>query len=255
MRTWRWAAVLLAFYATASACSGEARVEAKGAADQDKDGVRDDDGTDRCVGEREDGYPPNTKDGCPSKDPDADGLVAPADRCPYVAETRNGYEDDDGCPDAKVSVTRLPKVTVTKTEIKIDEKILFAFGKASIDSASEGLLKEIADVMKANPQVEFVEVAGHADKIGNDNINADLTKRRAAAVVEALEKRGVDRKRMRAQGYGRYCPIDPADTEAAREKNRRVEFKIIRMGGKDTGVTIGCPQAAARGIKPPAEGK
>jgi len=251
MRTLRWAAILFAM--CAAACGGEPKVQGpSGPRDADKDGVRDDDDTDKCVGEREDGLPPNAKDGCPSKDPDSDGLTAPTDRCPLVAETKNGFQDDDGCPDAKVSVTRLPKVTVTKTEIKIDEKILFAFGKASIDKASDGLLKEIADVMNANPQVEFVEVAGHADKIGNDRVNADLTKRRAEAVVDALSSRGVDRKRMRAQGYGRYCPLDAADTPEAREKNRRVEFKIIRMGGKDTGVTIGCPAAAAKGIKTPA---
>ena len=246
---------VIALVAAAQGCSGEpqARAPAAGAIDADKDGVRDNDGTDKCIGEREDGLPPNRKDGCASKDPDGDGLSAPADRCPLVAETKNGYEDEDGCPDAKVSVTRLPRVTVTKTEIKIDEKIQFAFGKATIDGASDSLLNEIAEVMKANPQVEFVEVAGHADKVGNDRINVDLTKRRAAAVTDALSTRGVDRKRMRAQGYGRYCPLDAADTAEAREKNRRVEFKILRMNGKDTGVTVGCSAASAKGIKPPAD--
>jgi outer membrane protein OmpA-like peptidoglycan-associated protein len=245
---------VLLLIATATGCS--ARVEAKAAAtprDSDRDGVREDDGTDKCVGDREDGLPPDRKDGCKSKDPDGDGLAAPADRCPLVPETKNGYQDEDGCPDAKVSVTRMPRVTVTKTEIKIDEKIQFAFGKATIDSSSDGLVKEIAEVMNANPQVESVEVAGHADKVGNDRINVDLTKRRAAAVLDALAALGVDKKRLRAQGYGRYCPLDPADTAEAREANRRVEFKILRLSGKETGVSIGCAAAAAKGIKPAAE--
>jgi outer membrane protein OmpA-like peptidoglycan-associated protein len=208
---------------------------------------------DKCIGEREDGLPPAPRDGCASKDPDGDGIVAPTDRCPMVPETRNGVEDGDGCPDAKVSVTRLPRVSVTQTEIRIEDKIQFAFGKATIDGASEGLIKEIAEVMTANPQIELVEVAGHADKVGHDRINTDLTKRRAAAVVEALAARGVDRKRMQPQGYGRYCPLDAADTVAAREQNRRVEFKIVRLSGKQTGVPLGCPAAASHGIKPPAD--
>jgi len=61
---------------------------------------------------------------------------------------------------------------------------------------------------------------------------------------------GVDKKRMRPQGYGRYCPIDPGDSDEAREKNRRVEFKILRMSGKDTSVPVGCAAATAKGIKP-----
>lgn len=249
-RKWARAATAVAIVG-AMGCSGTVQTSqtARRPKDADSDGIRDD--HDECVGQREDGLPPDRRDGCTSQDPDGDSITGAADRCPLVAETKNGNQDDDGCPDAKVAVSRLPRVTVTKTEIKIDDKILFAFGKAAIDDASDGLLKEIAEVMNANPQVEFVEVAGHADRVGSDPINVNLTKRRAEAVVEALRARGVDPKRMRPQGYGRYCPIDPDETDAAREKNRRVEFKILRVGGVDTGVAVGCPAAAARGIKPP----
>jgi hypothetical protein len=55
---------------------------------------------------------------------------------------------------------------------------------------------------------------------------------------------------MRPVGYGRYCPVDEGDSEEAREKNRRVEFKILKMDGKETGVATGCEAAAAKGIKP-----
>jgi len=216
--------------------------------DHDHDGVRDE--IDKCEGQKEDGYPPDPKDGCPSTDPDGDGILANADRCPYQPETRNGYQDDDGCPDAKSSLTRMARVTVTKTAIKIDEKIMFAFAKATIQPASDSLIKEIADVIKANPQIELIAVGGHADKIGSDPTNVDLTKRRASAVVDALVAQGVEKSRLRPQGYGRYCPIDPGDSDAAREKNRRVEFAILRASGKDTGVDPGCPEALAKGIKP-----
>lgn len=212
-------------------------------ADADGDGVVDD-GTDKCVGEKEDNLAPDPKDGCKSADPDGDGILADADKCPTEAESKNSFQDEDGCPDV------MPKVAIVKNEVRINDKILFAFAKAEIDKSSEDLIKNIAQVIKENPQVEFVEVAGHADKVGDDVGNVTLTKRRAEAVVKALVALGVDKNRLRGAGYGRYCPVDPGDTDEAKEKNRRVEFKIMRMNGKDTGVELGCAEAAAKGIKP-----
>jgi len=153
----------------------------------------------------------------------------------------NGYQDADGCPDT-------PRVVVTKTEVKISEKIMFAFGKATIEQASENLLDEIAFVINDNPQIEYLEVAGHADKIGTDQVNVQLTKRRAQAVVDALIKRKVDARRMHSQGYGNFCSLDPGDSETSREKNRRVEFKIMRIVGVETGVPLGCEGATQHGI-------
>jgi outer membrane protein OmpA-like peptidoglycan-associated protein len=210
--------------------------------DPDGDGIVGD--ADRCPNEKEDGLPPDPKDGCKSPDPDGDGILGDADKCPGEPETKNGFEDEDGCPD------KAPRVLVTATEVKINEKILFAFGKATIEPASQGLLDEIAFVIDDHPQIEHLEVAGHADKVGTDALNAQLTKQRAQAVLEALGKRGVDRRRMHAQGYGSHCQVDPGEGEAAREKNRRVEFKIMRIDGVETGVALGCEEASKHGIKP-----
>ncbi|RYE83186.1 MAG: OmpA family protein, partial [Myxococcales bacterium] len=138
---------------------------------------------------------------------------------------------------------------VTKTEVKINEKIQFAFGKATIDPASNDLLQDLAEVINDNTQIEFIEVAGHADTVGDDRTNQALTRQRAAAVTQALARLGVDPHRMSPQGYGFYCPLDPADTEEAREKNRRVEFKLLRVAGVDTGVTTGCEKAEKAGVK------
>jgi len=208
--------------------------------DPDGDGIIGD--ADKCPKEKEDGLPPDPKDGCASVDTDGDGLIGATDQCPNEPETKNGYQDADGCPDT-------PRVVVTKTEVKITEKIMFAFGKATIEPASQSLLDEIAYVVNDNPQIEYLEVAGHADKIGTEPFNVQLTKRRAQAVMAALVKRQVDPRRMHAQGYGNYCQLDSADTDAAREKNRRVEFKIMRIDSVETGVALGCGQAIAKGIK------
>lgn len=279
---WVWAVVATPLLFIQVGCSSEPPPEPKVAApppapaDSDGDGVADD-GSDKCLAEKEDGLPPEPKDGCKSTDADGDGLVGDADRCPNEKEdglkpdakdgcvsvdpdndgiigavdkcptepeTNNDFQDDDGCPD------KVPRVRVTKNEVKINEKILFDFAKATISPESASLIKEIAFVINDNPQIEHLEVAGHADKVGSDATNVGLTKQRAQAVQAALVKEGVDKRRLHAQGYGRYCPVDKGESEEAREKNRRVEFKIMRIDGVETGVALGCEEAASKGIKP-----
>jgi outer membrane protein OmpA-like peptidoglycan-associated protein len=279
-----WAIVAAPLFLTPIGCGSEpppepkvaAPAPAKPPADADGDGVADD-GTDKCLVEKEDGLPPDPKDGCLSTDPDGDGLagaddkcpaekedglapdkkdgcasvdpdndglIGATDKCPDKPETNNDFQDDDGCPDV------VPRVRVTKNEVKINEKILFAFAKATIEPESQSLIEEIAFVINDNPQIEYIEVAGHADKVGTDATNAQLTKRRAQAVLDALVKLKVNKRRLHAQGYGRYCPLDKGESEEAKEKNRRVEFKIMRIDGVETGVTLGCEESASKGIKP-----
>jgi OOP family OmpA-OmpF porin len=240
-------AVVAALGMVNAGCSGKANFSAKietpkaEPTDTDGDGINDD--VDKCVNEKEDGAPPDPKDGCPNNDPDGDGIVGAADKCPNEPETKNGHQDDDGCPD------EVPRVVLTDKEVKITEKIMFEFGRADIKAESHGLLDEITKVIQDNPQVEFVEVAGHADNVGDDFGNRSLTDRRAKSVVAYLTGKGVMKERLRAVGYGFHCPVDPADTDEAREKNRRVEFKVLRINGKETGVALGCDAAAAKGIK------
>ncbi|MBM4342299.1 MAG: thrombospondin type 3 repeat-containing protein [Deltaproteobacteria bacterium] len=68
------------------------------AKDSDEDGISDRDDKCRLDAEDRDGW--QDEDGCPELDNDGDGLLDAADRCPDVAETKNGVRDDDGCPDA-----------------------------------------------------------------------------------------------------------------------------------------------------------
>jgi outer membrane protein OmpA-like peptidoglycan-associated protein len=209
--------------------------------DTDGDGIADPD--DKCVDKAEDGLPPDPKDGCPSDDPDNDGIRGDADRCPNEPETINQFEDQDGCPDTK------PMVEVTGLEIKINDKIMFAKGSEKIEEQSNTLLQNIADVMKKHADIDFIEIAGHASAEGDDFYNRSLTDRRAKAVMKRLVELGIDAGRMRAVGYGFYCPLDQADSEEAREKNRRVEFKILRRGGNDTSVKYGgCEAADKKGL-------
>ena len=144
-------------------------------------------------------------------------------------------------------VVEAPKIAQdTGDEIKITQQINFANNSDEIEPGSRPVIEAVANVMKEHPDINFLEVAGHASKTGSAAINTPLTNRRATAVMNALIALGVDANRMRAVGYGFYCPLDGGNEDA----NRRVEFKVLRRGGKDTAYKWGgCDPAKAKGIQ------
>lgn len=72
-----------------------------------------------------------------------------------------------------------------------------------------------------------MRVVGHTDSVGSDAYNMDLSNRRANAVNNLLVQRGVADSRIDIVGYGKTMPVATNDTEAGRQKNRRVEIKIV----------------------------
>lgn len=105
--------------------------------------------------------------------------------------------------------------------------IYFDFNEARIREESEPRLKEIADVMKANPSWRL-SVAGHTDSVASDSFNLDLSKRRAAAVKSALVSRySIAADRLDTTGNGEAQPRDTNDTVEGRARNRRVELQKL----------------------------
>jgi OOP family OmpA-OmpF porin len=212
-------------------------------ADNDKDGIPD--SADQCPNDAEDRDKFEDEDGCPDPDNDKDQIPDVKDKCPDKPETYNGYQDEDGCPDKG-------KVVIEGNDIIIFEKVQFETNSAKILPASNEILNAVAAVLKGHPEFQVVEVGGHADERGSDEHNLRLTKARAASVMEALKSRGISPSRIVSQGYGEYCPLDDASNPSAWDKNRRVEFKVVRTDEGDTGVKRGCDVARGKGIYPPS---
>jgi outer membrane protein OmpA-like peptidoglycan-associated protein len=102
--------------------------------------------------------------------------------------------------------------------------IYFSFNSELIRDESEPTLKEIADIMRRHPDWKL-SVCGHTDAIGGDQANLDLSRRRAAAVKEALVARHeVVASRLTTAGFGKSQPKDTNDTLEGRARNRRVEL-------------------------------
>ena len=211
--------------------------------DNDKDGIPD--VKDQCPNDPEDRDGFEDENGCPDPDNDKDGILDVVDKCPNDPETFNGFEDEDGCPDKG-------KIIIQDNNILILEKINFKTASAEILPESFGIVDAVAQTLVHHPEFTLIEVQGHADERAADKYNLKLTQDRANAVVEALVKKGVDRSKVRAMGYGEYCPLDPESNAAAWEKNRRVEFKVVKTADGPTGVELGCQKARDKGVSPPA---
>ena len=102
--------------------------------------------------------------------------------------------------------------------------IYFDTGKADIKPESDATLKEIANLLQGDRMLKLY-VVGHTDNQGALDINMDLSRRRADAVLAALTtKYAVSAGRLRAYGSGPYAPVASNDREDGRAKNRRVEL-------------------------------
>ena len=102
--------------------------------------------------------------------------------------------------------------------------IYFDFASDRIKEESEPVLSEIAQVLRTNPTWNL-NVEGHTDNIGSDADNLELSRRRSAAVKQALTTRyKIDLNRLQTSGHGESRPKDRNDTMDGRARNRRVEL-------------------------------
>lgn len=224
---------------------------------EDKDGFKDEDGCpdpdndgdgiadakDKCPNQPEDKDGFQDEDGCPDPDNDGDGIADAKDKCPNEKEVFNGVDDEDGCPDKGKAI-----VIVRARTIDVTRKIFFDTNKATIKRASEAHLKVLASALKAHATIR-IRVEGHTDDVGRAEFNLELSQRRADAVMAFLVKSGIAQDRLEAKGFGEEKPLVPGRGRRAREKNRRVEFKIIGQTGTASPPS---PAAPASPAVPPA---
>jgi outer membrane protein OmpA-like peptidoglycan-associated protein len=111
--------------------------------------------------------------------------------------------------------------------IAVLENIFFDVDKFDLKDKSATELKKILRFLNENPNVK-VEISGHTDNSGAAVYNKQLSEKRAQSVYSYLVDHGLNAKRLAIKGYGSEHAIADNATEAGRQKNRRIEFKIIR---------------------------
>ena len=115
-----------------------------------------------------------------------------------------------------------PNVTI------VLNNIFFDFDKSTLKAESGPELERMVDLLKDKSTME-IEIAGHTDSTGPDAYNLALSERRAQTVVAYLIRRGISKDRLAVQFFGETKPLETNETEEGREKNRRVEFKILKL--------------------------
>ncbi|MCG3161680.1 MAG: Chromosome partition protein Smc [Acidobacteria bacterium] len=105
--------------------------------------------------------------------------------------------------------------------------VLFDTGKATLKPAAREKLSKLAGILLAYPGQLMLEIEGHTDSVGSDELNNKLSQSRAQSVNDYLTGAGVKSERVKAvKGFGKTKPIATNDTAAGRAMNRRVEVVI-----------------------------
>lgn len=105
--------------------------------------------------------------------------------------------------------------------------IYFDLDKDTLKAESEPTLKQVRQLLLDRPTLKLI-VAGHTDSEGTAEYNLDLSRRRAASVVQWLTARDIDASRLEPQGMGESQPVADNSTPAGRALNRRVEIRDAR---------------------------
>jgi len=151
----------------------------------------------------------------PEPDRDGDAVIDKLDNCP----DEPGVPDHQGC-------TAPQLVTITDTKLEIRDTVFFTTGKSKIEARSFALLDNIAQVLRNQPHMNIL-IEGHTDDRGDAKANLKLSRSRATEVLRYLVRKGVDVRRLDAQGFGEDWPIADNRTPEGRATNRRVEFIVV----------------------------
>jgi outer membrane protein OmpA-like peptidoglycan-associated protein len=113
--------------------------------------------------------------------------------------------------------------------------VLFDTGKFNLRPEAREKLAKLSGIVLAHSGLDL-EIEGHTDSTGSDDLNQTLSQQRGDAVRGYLVEQGLAEGTVTAQGFGKTMPIADNDTSAGRQKNRRVE---IIVSGEVIGVKIG----------------
>lgn len=120
----------------------------------------------------------------------------------------------------------IPLESIEKDRAEILNNIFFNSGEFTLDDKSKVELDRMVDFLKNNKQIS-IEISGHTDDVGTDQVNLVLSKKRAQSVMDYLQKSGIDAARLGSKGYGEMKPMVKNDSEENRRKNRRIEWRVL----------------------------
>lgn len=121
--------------------------------------------------------------------------------------------------------------------------VLFDTGSSTLRAPAREKLAKISGIVLAHPGLSL-QIEGHTDSVGSDQMNQQLSERRADSVRDFLIAQGVAGSAVTAKGFGKADPVASNDTADGRQKNRRVELVVNgeAIGKMGTGTGAAAPQ-------------
>jgi OOP family OmpA-OmpF porin len=144
---------------------------------------------------------------------DRDGDLEAFDSCPA-----------EGCRPAAIQIVQDAD---QQERLQLDDLIHFDYDRARIRPQSQSLVRSLARFINDHPEIVEISIEGHADAMGSEEYNQQLSEARAASTREMLIRYGADGSRLTVVGHGKSHPR--VATEKADPRNRRVEFYVKRQ--------------------------
>ena len=132
--------------------------------------------------------------------------------------------------DTQGSQVQVSQERAGEVKLNVPGNVSFATGSSNIDPQLYPVLNRVANTLKDYPATT-VTVIGHTDNVGGDVANQNLSRERAAAVMNYLNRQGIAMTRMQAVGRGETEPVADNSTDGGRAQNRRVELIIRQDAG------------------------
>jgi OOP family OmpA-OmpF porin len=147
---------------------------------------------------------------------------------PWVDSDGDGVDDaHDLCPNTPHGLRVDSTGCVIEPQTLVLHDVTFDFNQARLTLKAEAVLDGLSQAFVGQPSLK-AEVAGHTDSIGSASANLTLSQRRAEAVTRYLIDKGANPAQLTARGYGKsQLLVNPENGERDRERNRRVELRIV----------------------------
>lgn len=135
-------------------------------------------------------------------------------------------------PSEQVTYATDTQIDTEVEKISFDTDTLFDFDKAALKREGRQQLDLLASRLM-DKVVQVVVVSGHTDSIGSQAYNQQLSEKRAKAVAEYLNGKGISSEKIFTEGRGASQPIASNSSEAGRALNRRVEIEVVAVRAKE----------------------
>jgi len=174
---------------------------------------------------------PDYRDDCPKNSRDELKKGVDSRGCPVDTDKDSVPDYKDRCEGTRLDVAVEPNgcaIVLKKNIVRSSGKMSFSSKEKSLTEEAQAFLQTLVKRVN-NSFLVKIEIIGHTDSLGSHDYNRELSLARATRVAEYLIFQGIPREKILTRGAGETQPISSNQTEADREKNRRVEIIITQM--------------------------